>query len=55
MGGFVSSTGHPVATMEQLQDSVEFQDARLNINVEDITEKSKGDALSKCVALAQGL
>ncbi|KAJ7331309.1 hypothetical protein DFH08DRAFT_966333 [Mycena albidolilacea] len=55
MGGFISSKGYPVATVEQLRDSVEFQRAIRNVNTEDMTEKSKGDALSKGVALAQGL
>ncbi|KAF8193842.1 hypothetical protein K438DRAFT_1719845 [Mycena galopus ATCC 62051] len=55
MGGFVSSTGNPIASKEQLRDSVEFQEVIRNINTEDILDKSKGDALSKSVAVAQGL
>ncbi|KAF7370045.1 hypothetical protein MSAN_00634500 [Mycena sanguinolenta] len=58
MGGFVSSDGHPVATKEQLEDLAlgpEFQKAIRNVNEEDIVDKSKGDALSKGVALLQGL
>jgi hypothetical protein len=55
MGGFISSNGYPVATVEQLRDSVEFQRAIRNVNTADMTEKSKGDTLSKGVALAQGL
>ncbi|KAF7356065.1 hypothetical protein MVEN_00936300 [Mycena venus] len=58
MGGFVSSTGYPVATKEQLEDSdlgPEFLKAIRNVNAEDIKDKSMGDALSKGVALAQGI
>ncbi|KAF7370000.1 hypothetical protein MSAN_00630000 [Mycena sanguinolenta] len=68
MGGFVSPTGHPIATIEQLghpnaskeqlEDpdvGSELQRAIQNVNKEDITDKSKGDALSKGVALLQGL
>ncbi|KAF7370014.1 hypothetical protein MSAN_00631400 [Mycena sanguinolenta] len=68
MGGFVSLTGHPIATKEQLghpdapkeqlEDpdvGSELQKAIQNVNKEDIKDKSKGDALSKGVALIQGL
>ncbi|KAF8217227.1 hypothetical protein K438DRAFT_1748320 [Mycena galopus ATCC 62051] len=58
MGGFISSTGYPIATVNQLQDRTlgpEFQKAIGDVNTEDIMDKSKGDALSKGVALAQGL
>ncbi|KAF7369944.1 hypothetical protein MSAN_00624000 [Mycena sanguinolenta] len=58
MGGFVSATGHPIATRGQLEDpdlGSEFQKAIRDINEEDIVDKSKGDALSKGVALLQGL
>ncbi|KAF7369916.1 hypothetical protein MSAN_00621100 [Mycena sanguinolenta] len=58
MGGFVSPTGHPIATFEQLEDPAhgsEFQMAIQNANKKDIMDKSKGDALSKGVALLQGL
>ncbi|KAF8217262.1 hypothetical protein K438DRAFT_1658734 [Mycena galopus ATCC 62051] len=58
MGGFVSSTGYPIATEKQLRDPTlgpEFQETIKAVNVEDIMDKSKGDALSKGVALAQGL
>ncbi|KAF8193827.1 hypothetical protein K438DRAFT_1513959, partial [Mycena galopus ATCC 62051] len=55
MGGFVSSTGNPIASTKQLRDSAEYQEVIRNINAEDILDKSKGDALSKGVALAQGL
>ncbi|KAF8217361.1 hypothetical protein K438DRAFT_1954222 [Mycena galopus ATCC 62051] len=55
MGGFVSLTGNPIASKEQLRDSVELQEDIRNVNTEDILDKSKGDALSKSVAVAQGL
>ncbi|KAJ6460186.1 hypothetical protein C8R45DRAFT_879422, partial [Mycena sanguinolenta] len=58
MGGFVSSTGHPIKTREQLDDPVlgpEIQDAIREVNEEDIMDKSKGDALSKGVVLLQVL
>ncbi|KAJ7834856.1 hypothetical protein B0H13DRAFT_2369612 [Mycena leptocephala] len=58
MGGFVSSMGYPVATKEQVDDpdlGPEFLNGIQNIRVRDIADKSKGDALSKGVALAQGL
>ncbi|KAJ6449541.1 hypothetical protein C8R45DRAFT_1084201 [Mycena sanguinolenta] len=58
MGGFVASDGHPIATEEQLRDPAlgsKFQQAIRNVNEEDIEDKSKGDALSKGVALLQGL
>ncbi|KAF7369935.1 hypothetical protein MSAN_00623100 [Mycena sanguinolenta] len=45
MGGFISMKGNPIATEEQLEDP----------DLEDITDKSKGDTLSKGVALLQGL
>ncbi|KAJ7331324.1 hypothetical protein DFH08DRAFT_881379 [Mycena albidolilacea] len=58
MGGFVSSAGYPIVSREQLEDPTlgpEFQAAIRNTNTEDIKDKSKGDALSKGVALVQGL
>ncbi|KAJ6449564.1 hypothetical protein C8R45DRAFT_1044719 [Mycena sanguinolenta] len=58
MGGFVSPDGHPIATMEQLEDpdlGSELQKAIRKVNEKEITDKSKGDALSKGVALLQGL
>ncbi|KAF7356046.1 hypothetical protein MVEN_00934400 [Mycena venus] len=58
MGGFVSAAGYPVATKEQLEDldlGPEFLKAIQNVDVEDIRDKSKGDVLSKGVALAQGI
>ncbi|KAF7369982.1 hypothetical protein MSAN_00628100 [Mycena sanguinolenta] len=57
MGGFVSSDEHPIATKKQLQDpelGSKLQEAIRNVNKEKITDKSKGDALSKGVALLQG-
>lgn len=54
MGGFVSRKDyHPVTTVEQLTDTPQFLTDISAIDVEDI--KSKGDALSKGVALFQGL
>ncbi|KAJ6573005.1 hypothetical protein DFH09DRAFT_1079160 [Mycena vulgaris] len=58
MGGFVSQVGHPIATFKQLEDSVlgsEYLSAIRKVKVADIMDKSKGDALSKGVALMQGL
>ncbi|KAJ7247534.1 hypothetical protein C8J57DRAFT_1080719 [Mycena rebaudengoi] len=58
MGGFISTAGYPVVTLEQLEDAAlgsEFLKAIQNIEAVDIMDKSKGDALSKGVALAQGL
>jgi hypothetical protein len=55
MGGFVSSAGSPVATWEQLRDSTELQRAIRGVDAAEMMEKSKGDVLSKGVALAQGL
>ncbi|KAF7371523.1 hypothetical protein MVEN_00007100 [Mycena venus] len=58
MGGFVSSTGYPVATKKQLDDpdlGPGFLESIQKIRAEEIADKSKGDALSKGVALAQGL
>ncbi|KAJ7364220.1 hypothetical protein DFH08DRAFT_949834 [Mycena albidolilacea] len=58
MGGFVDSSGCPVATREQLDDPLvgsEFVAAMQSIDAGDIMDRSKGDALSKGLALAQGL
>ncbi|KAJ7831569.1 hypothetical protein B0H13DRAFT_2431488 [Mycena leptocephala] len=58
MGGFVSSTGYPVVTKKQLADpdlGAEFLAGIKNIDAEDIMDKSKGDALSKGLAMVQGL
>jgi hypothetical protein len=58
MGGFVSSTGYPVATKKQLADpdlGPEFLTGIKNVDAEDIMDKSKGDALSKGLAMVQGL
>ncbi|KAF7370001.1 hypothetical protein MSAN_00630100 [Mycena sanguinolenta] len=58
MGGFVSPTGYPIATMVQLRDldlGSELQKAIQNVNDKEIVDKSKGDALSKGVVLLQGL
>jgi hypothetical protein len=58
MGGFVSSTGYPVVTKKQLADpelGSEFLASIKNVDAEAIMDKSKGDALFKGLALAQGL
>ncbi|KAJ7910795.1 hypothetical protein B0H13DRAFT_2485098, partial [Mycena leptocephala] len=58
MGGFVSSTGYPVVTKEQLADpdlGPKFLTGIKNVGVDDIMDKSKGDALSKGLAMVQGL
>ncbi|KAJ7910812.1 hypothetical protein B0H13DRAFT_2272304 [Mycena leptocephala] len=58
MGGFVSSTGYPIVTKKQLADpelGAEFLAGIKNVDAEDIMDKSKGDALSKGLAIAQGL
>ncbi|KAF7356029.1 hypothetical protein MVEN_00932400 [Mycena venus] len=58
MGGFVSSAGYPIVTLEQLEDAdlgSEFLKAIRNNEAADIMDKSKGDMLSKGVALTQGL
>ncbi|KAJ6565635.1 hypothetical protein DFH09DRAFT_1314930 [Mycena vulgaris] len=58
MGGFVSQIGHPIATIEQLQDPIigqEYVAAIKKVTVSDIWDKSKGGVLSKGVAFTQGL
>jgi hypothetical protein len=58
MGGFVSPTGYPIVTKKQLADpdlGPEFLAGIKNVDAEDIMDKSKGDALSKGVAMVQGL
>ncbi|KAJ7903367.1 hypothetical protein B0H14DRAFT_938979 [Mycena olivaceomarginata] len=58
MGGFVDSSGCPVTTEEPLDDPVvgpECLAAIRDVDVQDIMDKSKGDAFSKGLALAQGL
>ncbi|KAJ7839380.1 hypothetical protein B0H14DRAFT_2277246, partial [Mycena olivaceomarginata] len=52
MGGFVSEEGHPVSKMKQLPAYIS---AIKKIKTADIEDKSKGDTLSKGVAIAQGL
>ncbi|KAJ6533648.1 hypothetical protein B0H19DRAFT_1272285 [Mycena capillaripes] len=56
MGGFASRTGHhPITTPKQLRDIARyFTDIRA-VDMEDIKDKSKGDTLSKGVALFQGI
>ncbi|KAJ7127439.1 hypothetical protein C8R43DRAFT_897457 [Mycena crocata] len=56
MGGFVSRGRHnPIVTDEQLQEHLNFIADIRAVEEEDIKDKSKGDALSKGVALIQGL
>lgn len=58
MGGFVSSGGNPIAWLTQLNDpdlGPEFLKGIQKVGAEEIADKSKGDAFSKGVALAQGL
>ncbi|KAJ7701022.1 hypothetical protein B0H16DRAFT_1705520 [Mycena metata] len=52
MGGFVSEEGHPVSSLKQLPA---YMPAIQKIKKADIEDKSKGDTLSKGVAIAQGL
>jgi hypothetical protein len=55
MGGFVSRTGHPIVTIKQLTDNKEYMSAIHDVKADDINDKSKSNALSKGVALSQGL
>ncbi|KAJ6460920.1 hypothetical protein C8R45DRAFT_842417, partial [Mycena sanguinolenta] len=56
MGGFVSQGGHhPIVTERQLLLCPEYVEAIRSIKEEDIVDKSKGDSMSKGVALLQGL
>ncbi|KAJ7751603.1 hypothetical protein B0H16DRAFT_1839915, partial [Mycena metata] len=52
MGGFVSEEGHPVSTEKQLPAYISAIQAIKEVVIED---KSKGDTLSKGVAIAQCL
>ncbi|KAJ7206557.1 hypothetical protein GGX14DRAFT_568112 [Mycena pura] len=53
MGGFVTAAGgHPVVTQKQVQEHISAIKA---VPQEDIEDKSKGDVLSKGVALLQGV
>ncbi|KAJ6565580.1 hypothetical protein DFH09DRAFT_984336, partial [Mycena vulgaris] len=58
MGGFVSRSGNPITTLDQLDDPVlgeQYEKAICNVKVGYIKGRGKGDALSKGVALTQGL
>ncbi|KAJ7700415.1 hypothetical protein B0H17DRAFT_925594, partial [Mycena rosella] len=56
MGGFVSQVGHPITSLAQVKESdSEYLSDMKKVKVSSIMDKSKGDALSKGVALAQGL
>jgi hypothetical protein len=52
MGGFVTHGKHPIVDRDQLHI---YASAIKEIQVGAIKDKSKGDALSKAVALFQGL
>ncbi|KAJ7890394.1 hypothetical protein B0H13DRAFT_2666012 [Mycena leptocephala] len=59
MGGFVSRIGNrPITTIDQLQEPVfgsQYLSAIRATDVEDIMDKSKGDAFSKGIACLQAL
>ncbi|KAJ7079006.1 hypothetical protein C8R44DRAFT_754723 [Mycena epipterygia] len=56
MGGFVSHAEHPIVTIEQLTDNNnKYMSAIHDVEAEDISDKSKGDAFTKGIALLQGL
>ncbi|KAJ7852385.1 hypothetical protein B0H14DRAFT_3866109 [Mycena olivaceomarginata] len=56
MGGFVSrETGKPITTFAQLTEEPGYLSGIQETPREDIIDKSKGDALSKGIALLQGL
>ncbi|KAJ6565564.1 hypothetical protein DFH09DRAFT_1473707, partial [Mycena vulgaris] len=57
MGGFVSRAGHPITTMKQLDGLIgkQYQEAICAVKADYIMGRGKGDALSKGVALTQGL
>ncbi|KAJ7263667.1 hypothetical protein B0H12DRAFT_1012227, partial [Mycena haematopus] len=56
MGGFVSRDGRqPITTLAQLKAESGYRDSIRGTPRDDIMDKSKGDALSKGVALLQGL
>ncbi|KAJ7919460.1 hypothetical protein B0H13DRAFT_2320442 [Mycena leptocephala] len=56
MGGFVLRSGHhPIVMEDQLSKHPEYVTAIKNIKAGDIEDKSKGDTLSKGLALLQGL
>ncbi|KAJ6573053.1 hypothetical protein DFH09DRAFT_881903, partial [Mycena vulgaris] len=57
MGGFVSQNGHPIATFTQLEGLIgkQYQEEICAVKAEYIMGRGKGDALSKGIALTQGL
>ncbi|KAJ7700414.1 hypothetical protein B0H17DRAFT_1128831 [Mycena rosella] len=56
MGGFVSHIGHPITTLVRVEEpDSEYLSDMKKVKVSSIMDKSKGDTLSKGVALAQGL
>ncbi|KAJ7732677.1 hypothetical protein B0H16DRAFT_1468450 [Mycena metata] len=52
MGGFVAEDGHPIGEIKELPDYIS---AIRRVKEADIDDKSKGDALSKGLAITQGL
>ncbi|KAF8198826.1 hypothetical protein K438DRAFT_1584041, partial [Mycena galopus ATCC 62051] len=56
MGGFVSrDSRRPITTAAQLEKSPGYCNSILDTPLEDILDKSKGDAFSKSIALLQGI
>ncbi|KAJ7145197.1 hypothetical protein C8R43DRAFT_890814, partial [Mycena crocata] len=58
MGGFVSLDGHPITTKTQLEHPLvgaAYISAIQAVKVQEILGRSKGDALSKAITLAQTL
>ncbi|KAJ7145176.1 hypothetical protein C8R43DRAFT_953608 [Mycena crocata] len=58
MGGFVSPDGHPIATKTQLDHPLvgaAYSSAIQAVKVQEILGRSKGDTLSKAIALVQTL
>ncbi|KAJ6530272.1 hypothetical protein B0H19DRAFT_1041021 [Mycena capillaripes] len=58
MGGFVSQKGRPLAAIAHLKTPIlgeQYRAAICSVKADTIMDKSKGDSLSKGVALAQGL
>jgi hypothetical protein len=50
--------GHPITTLAQLKEPIigaQYESDIINIPGDEIADKSKGDALSKGIALLQGL
>ncbi|KAF7288917.1 hypothetical protein MIND_01407900 [Mycena indigotica] len=54
MGGFADADGHPIVTVKQLMTGDVVQEIHAT-RESDIADKSKGDVLSKGIALCQGI